>query len=110
MSPWEETWELDAPPQAWPYNGARVTTPDGDVQFGEEHGPRGESWHEATEAQAARARLAAAAPEMARALLRFMYDREDGACLGCGVYSTMEHKDRCIIAVALRKAGVPMRT
>jgi hypothetical protein len=64
----------------------------------------------AGDADKARARLAAAAPEMARALLRYMYESDDGACVGCGVYSTMEHKERCIIACALGKAGVPTRT
>jgi hypothetical protein len=88
MKPWEETWEQTEP-------GNRVINGI-DTEVFLHVGPRLD--------------LACAAPEMARALRRYMYDTEDGACVACGVYSTMEHKERCIIASALRKAGVPTDT
>lgn len=78
MKVWEETWKADVgDPRC---SGASVVFPLSarDAQFGREHGPPGEHWYEADETDVARARLAAAAPEMARLLTRIerLHDSE----------------------------------
>jgi hypothetical protein len=109
MKPWEETWEADAEARHLHYNGANVLVPGGQIRLGEEH----ETWWEATEADVDRARLIAAAPEMARLLLE-LQDFEGAGCVACGHVSCGDetckdhepHSANCPIVAVLRKAGV----
>lgn len=104
MKPWEETWR---------WNGLHpldVFGPDGgDLLFegavirNDSDGPE-------------RAKLAAAAPEMARLLLELEWAdprnhwSDDGAnsngCCVCGEYKKDGHKPDCALVAVLRKAGV----
>lgn len=65
---------------------------------------------EATAIDDARARLASAAPEMARALLRLEAVGHDFRCAYCAATSNPEeavpHREGCILDAALRKAGI----
>jgi hypothetical protein len=95
MKPWEETWGFAA-------TGCHDGSHRGDdltycVAFG--HGDE----------EVARARLAAAAPDMARLLLALEVVGDDGPgfCPACGRLRPDEpHKDDCRWVAVLRKAGV----
>lgn len=99
--PWEETWHMTAmggigdaagPPYGWIA---------GFVQAGE-------SALRPTDADKARARLAAAAPDLARALLELEWTGPEAnlRCSSCEASDIRGHYDECALAAALRKAGV----
>ena len=98
--PHEETWEASV----WLHDDQQ--RPLWSVCDVDAHGTRGELCEFGHDE--ARARLAAAAPEMARALLAV--ERSCGTCI-CGAddrYGSkdIEHFDDCALVAALRKAGV----
>lgn len=120
MKVWEETWRLDAEHPTT--SGAEIVWEGSvgagrSVQFGKECGPTGESWHEANEQDVARARLASAAPDMARVLLEIEWqyrERSDPpqcpVCLGERPRDSKPwrggHVEGCSLEAALIKAGV----
>lgn len=96
-NPWEETWRAlgggivcgDMTPDSW------------SCAFWHPSGPIDE--------RAARARLAAAAPDLVRALLAVEFATYDGAerwCPWCSSYGVSSHDPDCLRQAALRKAGV----
>lgn len=92
MKPWDEDW--------FPGDGVLHTD---DVRIAvfepidRPHDPLSERQH-------ARAKLASAAPALARALLAMEYDAHGGCCPSCR--GTGYHKGWCALDAALRKAGV----
>ena len=92
MKPWEQTWEAI---------GSDLTMPPGAEFFG----------GDGTEADEANAKLAAAAPDMARALLAIEWrggvQGDSGMCPSCSVFAGFSHAPNCALDAALRKAGVP---
>ncbi len=88
--PWDETWTA---------SGTMVVGKDGwDVL---------DPW--ARVDALARARLAAAAPDLVRALLAVEFATYDGAeswCPWCSSYGVSSHDPDCLRQAALRKAGV----
>lgn len=100
MRPWEETW-------TW---SDYYVVDDRRMAIG--------SWHYAQDEDAGlhRARLAAAAPDLVRALLKVEWaagKRSDPVCPYCEAHKrpqygsgTLPHWDHCQLDAALRKAGV----
>lgn len=111
MNPWEETWWLDAEqPQT---SGAEVlwngsVSAGVSVQFGKQCGPPGGGWWEASEDDIDRARLASAAPDMARLLIQI---NALAKCYFChaDTEATGFHKTDCRLVAMARKAGIPLR-
>lgn len=112
LKPWEETWEYE--------RAGSMRMPDGDAHFGPLAG-------DVSEDNVARARLASAAPEMARVLLDTEWSGWDGengmACPSCGApawvppirhdadgkyvgHTEGTHRPDCPLDSALRKAGI----
>lgn len=92
--PWEETWRAlgggivcgDMTPDSW------------SCAFWHPSGPIDE--------RAARARLAAAAPDLARALLSVEWEDYSGRCPWCSAIRGADHRADCERQSALKKAGV----
>lgn len=95
MKVWEEAWEYYAPNGFAGFFAKHV---------GKQH--RGSLFEgtDDTEDERARARLAAAAPELARVLLAVEFDAHGGFCPSCRGLGY--HKPECTLDAALRKAGV----
>lgn len=95
MKPWEETWDITQYGGLGSSEGQPHRWIAGFVQSsGTAIKP--------TEEDLARARLAAAAPDLVRVLLRMKSDM--GGCSWCGQWSAC--LDDCQVDAALRKAGV----
>ena len=90
--PWEETWTV---------RGSAVQADGRDVL---------DAWYRGDDPVGgdARARLAAAAPDLVRALLRVEWggDQSIGVCPDCDARELHGHADGCGLAAALRKARV----
>ena len=92
--PWEEAWRAlgggivcgDMTPDSW------------SCAFWHPSGPIDE--------RAARARLAAAAPDLARALLSVEWEDYSGRCPWCSAIRGADHRADCERQSALKKAGV----
>jgi len=100
---WEETWE----PRVCCENHVYIEE-DGQ-EIGRFDGIDDAQWH------AARAKLAAAAPEMARLLVEFQYEGagvagEPAQCIACGREQIMpgSHEADCRLVAVLRKAGIEL--
>lgn len=100
---------MKAHEETWVYDGRwlQVHPPEGETY--------GERWACADygDAPGPRARLAAAAPEMARLLLEIEFHSQEGdeghlpsACPICDGYEYRGHKPDCRLVAVLRKAGV----
>lgn len=116
---WEETWTADV--SSLGSSGACVSTPGGEGVFAYSPCPPGEGWTEGNHDDAARATLAAAAPDLVRALLEVEWvehETQDGPvryCPSCeNVHPSTErdyrardrgHGPGCELDDALRKAG-----
>ena len=96
--PWEETWEATD----MFYGSADVEHRGTAVM--RTCGPDDEPYHYP------RARLAAAAPDLVRALLAVEWAYDDlvleHMCAWCGARKTVGHTHDCVRQAALRKAGV----
>jgi len=92
MKPWDETWTAD-----WHYDYSVTILRDNSfrVALFNAGGPEG----------VARAKLAAAAPDMARLLLTLEWSSGD-FCPCCGQKDGSEHLSHCEWLAVMRKAGV----
>jgi len=131
MKPWEETWsECDGVISAQQNTHAEMLESRFPWEQGTNFGAFGDlteaSPFNPTSADADRARLAAAAPEMVRVLLAIEWsgsDEEGSKCASCGEreyappalydeagkylsYTPGSHSPDCALDAALRKAGV----
>lgn len=110
MKPWEENWIEFEANAGFPAFAAKVSGQELRV-FESLSGD---------DDDISRARLAAAAPDMARVLLEIEWDGEDSRCPDCGGLNPKfwpnraqpedGHKKDCKLDAALRKAGVGPRT
>ena len=106
--PWEEEWTYEPPDQELPI--ALVEAEGWNYPFGNMNAlPAGVIELHSQETHNARARLAAAAPDMARVLLAIEWEGHLGLCPVCdGRRPECEgegHRAGCAWVAALRKAG-----
>lgn len=102
MKPWEETWAYQA-------IRCRIVVEEPGGNYFAIMDLDHDAQHQPPAVADARGRLAAAAPEMARLLLKLeiVGDGGPGFCPACGVWRPdYPHKDDCEWVAVLRKAGV----